>query len=291
MRSKIAKQFSHEGAFLRRLAHAGARYGPTFWLKYSPPAFGVLSALMLPNKRQRVAETLRWVHGGDEDPSQREVFVTFMEYARCLAEALASGRPEAQGATCRVEGEAFLRDALGDRERGVILATAHIGPWDAAAASLKRAFDREVVVVMREEPDAAARALHDRVRADAGVRVVHVGSHPLDAMPLVRELRRGSVVAFQLDRSPPNSRELSVTLFGRSSSLPEGPFRLASLANAPILPLFARRQAFFEYDLVVHRPIELARNATRAELERAAQAAASAMEAFIRERPTQWFNF
>ncbi|HET9929512.1 MAG TPA: lysophospholipid acyltransferase family protein [Polyangiaceae bacterium] len=283
-------RFSHDGAFLRRLAHAGARFGPRPLLKYSPPAFGVLSALMLPEKRRRVAETLSWVHGEGWESSQREVFTTFMEYARCLAEALASGRPEAKDATCHVQGEAFLRDVL-EQGRGVIVGTAHTGPWDAAAARLKQAFSRDVVVVMREEPDAAARALHDRVRAEAGVRVVHVGSHPLDAMPLVRELRRGSIVAFQLDRSPPNSRELEVTLFGRRASLPEGPFRLAALANAPILPLFARRRAFFEYDLVVYRPIELSRDASRAELERAAQAAADAMQSFIRERPTQWFNF
>ena len=283
-------RFSHDSAFLRRLAHAGARYGPQFWLKYSPPAFGVLSALMLPEMRRRVAETLRWVHGDSWEGSQREVFATFAEYASCLAEALASGRREAEDATCHVEGEAFLHDAL-RQGRGVIVGTAHIGPWDAAAAQLKSALSRDVVVVMREEPDAKARALHDRVRENAGVRVLHVGNHPLDAMPLVRELRRGSIVAFQLDRSPPNSRELDVTLFGRRATLPEGPFRLASLANAPILPLFARRRGFFEYDLVVHPPIELSRKASRADFERAAQAAADAMQGFIRERPTQWFNF
>lgn len=285
------QRLSHDGAFLRRLAHAGARYGPSFLVKYSPPAFGVLSALMLPAQRRRVAETLRWVHGASgEAPARHEVFTTFVEYARCLAEGLAAGRAEAEEATCHVQGEAFLHEAF-RHERGVILVTAHTGPWDAAARSLRKAFARDVVVVMREEPDAAARALHDRVRTEAGVRVVHVGSHPLDAMPLLRELKRGSIVAFQLDRSPPNSRELEVTLFGRSASLPEGPFRLAALAGSPILPLFARRRGFFEYDLSVYPPIELTRNAERSDLVRAAQAAADAMQGFIRESPTQWFNF
>ncbi|MFZ5894009.1 MAG: lysophospholipid acyltransferase family protein [Myxococcota bacterium] len=283
------QKLSHDGAFLRRLAHAGARYGPSFWLKYSPPAFGVLSALMLPAQRKRVAETLRRVHG-DEPAPAREVYATFVQYAQCLAEALAAGRPEAEGAVCHVQGEAFLHSVL-ERTQGVILVTAHTGPWDAAARSLKRAFQRDVVVVMREEPDPAAAALHDRVRTEAGVRVVHVGNHPLDAMPLLRELKRGSIVAFQLDRSPPNSRELQVSLFGRAGSLPEGPFRLAALSGAPILPLFARRRAFFEYDLTVYPPIELARDATPTDLERAAQAAADAMQRFIRESPTQWFNF
>ncbi|MGC4094694.1 MAG: hypothetical protein QM756_43610 [Polyangiaceae bacterium] len=70
-----------------------------------------------------------------------------------------------------------------------------------------------------------------------------------------------------------------------------GHFRLAALAEAPILPLFARRRGFFQYDLVVYPPIELGRRANGDELGRAAQAAADAMASFIVESPTQWFNF
>ncbi|MGC4094695.1 MAG: hypothetical protein QM756_43615 [Polyangiaceae bacterium] len=216
-------KLSHDGAFLRRLAHAGARYGPSFLIRYSPPAFGVLSALLLPKQRERVRDTLRWVHGDQAEASEREVFATFAQYASCLAEGLAAGRPEAERAECQVEGESHLRAALADG-RGVIVATAHAGPWDAAARSLRQALGRDVVVVMQQEPDAAARALHDRVRAEAGVRVVHVGADPLAAMPLLRELKRGSIVAVQLDRSPPNGRELGVRLFSRDATLPEGPF-------------------------------------------------------------------
>jgi len=273
------------------MAHAGARHGPLFVLKYSPPVFGVLSALLLPTQRRRVEDSLRWVHGDSGSaPARREVLATFVQYARCLAEGLAAGRPEANQARCHVEGEAFLRAALA-REQGFIVVTAHVGPWDAAARSLKAAFERDVVVVMQEEPDPEARALHDRVRNEAGVRVIHIGNHPLDAMPLLRELKRGSIVAIQLDRSPPNGRELGVRLFGRSATLPEGPFRLAALAEVPIFPLFARRRGFFEYDLVVCPPIELARTAPREKLDEAAQAAADAMAGFISQSPTQWFNF
>jgi predicted LPLAT superfamily acyltransferase len=73
--------------------------------------------------------------------------------------------------------------------------------------------------------------------------------------------------------------------------VPEGPFRLAALANVPIVPIFARRTAHFQYDLLVYPAIELGRTARSSELTAAAQTAADAMADFIAKNPTQWFNF
>jgi lauroyl/myristoyl acyltransferase len=121
--------------------------------------------------------------------------------------------------------------------------------------------------------------------------VLHIGSNPLDSLSVLRELRAGSIVAIQLDRPAPSRRELEVELFGRRVRVPEGPFRLAALARTPIVPLFARRRAHFDYELTVFPSIELEAAATVEELTRAAQAATSAMAEFLARSPTQWFNF
>jgi KDO2-lipid IV(A) lauroyltransferase len=129
------------------------------------------------------------------------------------------------------------------------------------------------------------------VRESAGVRIAHVGDHPLDALPLLRHLQKGGVVAAQLDRGAPSGRLLSVELFGERFQVPEGPFRLAALSGAPIVPLFARRRGYFEYEVVVSPALELPRDADSKRLELAAEEAARAMAAFIRQSPTQWFRF
>lgn len=287
MRSTLA----HDGALWRRLAYAGARYGPSFWLKYSPPVFGVAFALALSKERHKVRDTLRWVQGEKGGlREQAQLFSTFIGYAHCLAESLAAERPEAANAECRVEGEHFLREAMANG-RGALIVTAHAGPWDAAARLLKTTHEREVVVVMTGEADANARLLHDRVRTRSGVRIVHVGSHPLDALPLLRELKRGTLVAVQLDRGAPSGRGILTQLFGRALEVPEGPFRLAALAGVPLVPLFVERVGHFRYNLVVYPSIELSRAARSRELGAAAQSAVDAMAAFIARSPTQWFNF
>lgn len=281
----------HDSAFFRRLAYLGARHGPGFWLKYSPPLFGVAFACGLPRARRGVEERLLWVRGPvSRLRERREVFGTFVSYAHCLAESLAHGRPEAAQCRVRCRGQEHLEAALA-RGAGAVIATAHVGPWDVAARLLRQATSAEVVIAMVREPDARARAFHDAVREQAGVRVAHIGAHPLDGLPLLRHLRAGGVVAAQLDRGAPSGRVLSVQLFGRAFDVPEGPFRLASLARAPVVPLFARRLGHFEYEIVVNPPLALGPNATREELTVAAQAATDAMAAFIRETPTQWFQF
>lgn len=281
----------HHSAFWRRLAYLGARHGPGFWLRYSPPVFGAVFAAALPTARAQVRETLRWIRGPVATwQERREVLDTFVNYACCLAESLAGERPAARAARVAVEGDAVLRDALG-KGRGVVLVTAHVGPWDVAARLLCARVAADVVIAMRPEADAAARALHDAVRERTGVRVLHVGEHPLDALPLLRHLKAGGIVAVQLDRGAPSARVLDVDLFERRSSLPEGPFRLAALARAPVVPVFARRAGHFDYALSIAEPIELGSGAGEAELGRAAQRAADAMGRFIRQNPTQWFRF
>jgi len=173
----------------------------------------------------------------------------------------------------------------------VVLVTAHVGPWDLTAQLLGKELQAEVVVVMEPEPNAAARELQDRWRGERGLRVLHIGAHPTDALPLMAHLRRGGVAALQMDRVPPSGRALQVSLFGEPFRVPEGPFRLAALTGAKVVPAFSRRSGFFAYELEVAEPISLERRPSPDELRASAQLAADAMQAFVQQCPTQWFHF
>ena len=287
----MARALRPDSAFLRRLAYAGARFGPRFVIEHSPKFFGTAFALALPETRARVRENLRRVKGRRGFlTEQRDVVLTFTSYAACLAESLGIERPDAQHTELAVNGEAHLRDAM-SAGRGVILVTGHIGPWDCAARLLAKDFSADVLVVMLAEPDERARQVHDAVRQRSGVRVVHIGEHPLDALPLLRHVQSGGVVAIQLDRAAPGGRSLDVELFGDRERMPEGPFRLAALSGAPIVPIFAHRAGYFRYEFSVAAPIWVKRKASAPELQAAAASAAESMQSFITRHPTEWFHF
>lgn len=277
-----------EGAWLRRLAHWGAVRGPRAFLRYSPAPIGA-AFVALPDVRRQVVDNLRRVHGPRSAwREQLDAMDTLSNYAACFAEAMASGRPDTAPRVA-VQGAERLRAAIA--EGGVVLVTAHIGPWELTAQLLGSDLSVEAVLVMERETNAAARELQDSYRSQRGLKVLHVGEHPTDALPLIAHLKKGGVAALQLDRAPPSGRVLSVSLFGEPFTVPEGPFRLAALSGAAVVPVFARRLGFFDYELEVSEPIRLGRRAGHDELLAAAQAGASAMEAFVRRSPTQWFHF
>lgn len=279
------------GAELRKLAYAGARYGPTALVKYSPALFGVLFACLLPELRNRVRGNVRRLRGARSLlADEADVFRTFISYAHCFAESLAGERPDAQAVEPVVRGREHLEGVIREG-RGAVLVTAHTGAWDVAARFLARDYAADVLIVMAAEADVEARAISDRVRAASGIRVVHVGDHALDALPLLGQLRRGGLVAVQLDRAATPAAALEVRLGGLPFLIPKGPFHLAKVSGAPIVPVFVRRLGYFRYEVTVVEPIRVAAKATAQDLLDAATAAAGAMERYVMAYPTQWFHF
>jgi KDO2-lipid IV(A) lauroyltransferase len=261
-------------------------------VRYSPPLFGLAFALALGSERRMVLDNLRRVRGQRGFfEEQRDALKTFATYASCLAESLGAERPEGAEPRFHVIDNQHFEAALAVG-RGLIIVTAHVGPWDIISRTIsKAATGRPVLIAMSAEADTTARTLHDAIRQRAGMRIIHVGDHPLDAMPLLKHLRGGGIVAMQLDRAPKSTRSVEVSLFGAPFRVPEGPFRLAGLAGAPILPVFARRLGYFDYELTMRPRIEVSGRPGAAELRSAAEQTARAMEQFIGACPTQWFHF
>jgi lauroyl/myristoyl acyltransferase len=278
-----------EGALLRQLALWGALRGPRDFVRLSPGPIGALFGLALPSVRRQVVQNLRRIHGRSRGlRDQLDAFETLANYAACFAEAIASERDDAEPRVT-VHGQQRLTEAL--ERGGVVIVTAHVGPWELTAAQLGRVLGAEVMLVMQRERSVEAGELQDLRRGERGLKVLRVGERPTDALPLIAHLKRGGVAAMQLDRAPPNGRVIEVPLFGEPFAAPEGPFRLASLSGALVVPVFGRRLGFFEYDLEIAEPIELGRRASAEELRSAVTQAVAAMQASIRSNPTQWFHF
>ncbi|EYF01501.1 lysophospholipid acyltransferase family protein [Chondromyces apiculatus] len=291
LREQLRSALRSDSALWRRALLAGVHHGPDFWVRYSPPAIGALFAALLPDKRRLVERNLQRILGPRPPATAlRDATAVFSTYASCLTEALLLASGRGYTLQSRAFGAEHYHAAAAPR-RGVILATAHTGGWDLAGQILRDLHPADVVVVMQRERDPAARALQDEARARAGITVVHAGDDPLDALPLLAHLRRGAVVALQIDRAPPLIRAREVSLFGAPFRCPEGPLTLAALSGAPIFPVFTRRLGFLHYEAVASPPIWLPRRPTEAQRDAAATTMVAAMETFLRDNPTQWFHF
>ncbi len=274
------------------MASLGARRLPAWWMRLSPPVFGTLAAVALPHARRAVRKNLRRIRG--PRPLWRDVIDTthtFTTYAGCLAETLAVGSKNDVAPHVEISGREHVRGAVAEN-RGVILLTMHTGGWEVAGPLLAEHTQLDVVVVMEGERDESARVIHDRAREKAGVRLIHIGPDPLAALPLVRHLReRHGAAAMQVDRVPSSGRIVTVKLLDREGVLPEGPFRLAQLTGAPLLPVFCARVGFRSYTFEAHAARRLPRRPSADQVHTVAQSVADDMTRFLRAHPTQWFEF
>lgn len=281
----------HDSVLWRRAVSAGVTYGPDALVRYSPPLFGLAFAAALPHHRHLVEKNLRLALG--PRPRLREladVAGLFVNYAGSLTDAFVAGTDRHAPLTVTCVDEGPVSEAVREG-KGMIIATAHTGGWQVAGLQLQSLLGADMMVVMGPERDPRAQALSDAVRARAGVRVAHLGEDPLGVLALLGHLRRGGIVAMQMDRLPQGMRGRKSELFGEPFSVPEGPLRLAAASGAPIVPVFTRRLGYMAYEVQVAPAVRLPRRPAPADLDAAARAVLQAMEIFVRENPTQWFHF
>jgi len=280
----------YDAGFWRGLARWGATRLPRYWLEYSPGPIGAGIGLTQERIRNLVRDNLRLVHG--ERSSIVEALdsaTTLSNYAHCLAEGLAAADDDPPVFRYTVEGREHLLRAR-DSGKGAILVTAHAGSWDVAGGVMNlRGFD--LAIAMAPERDEEARRISDAARARVGVKVFHVGDDPLSALPLAQHVRHGGAVALQIDRVPPGMRTRATTFFGKEWNVPLGPFQLAQVTGAPILPVFTARLGYLHHLVRSEGPILIPRRANQADQDRAIASAMGAVERFLRRFPTQWFHF
>jgi KDO2-lipid IV(A) lauroyltransferase len=284
-------RLAHDGEFWRRLAAAGARKLPRWWMRYSPPFFGLAAAALLPEARRAVRNNLEHIRG----PAPRwidaiETATTFATYASCLSEGLARGSKNETPLRTTFIGHEHLRTAIA-RGKGIVLLTMHTAGWEVATPAFVLDAKLDVMVVMEGERDPRAQAIQDHPRGLWGAKVVRVGGDPLAALPILRHVENKGAVAMQMDRPPSNGRKLTVKLLGREHAVPEGPLRIAQLTGAALLPTFTARLGFNTYCGRTYSPLWLPRRASGEEIQEAAQTIGDAMGDFLRDFPTQWFHW
>jgi KDO2-lipid IV(A) lauroyltransferase len=166
--------------------------------------------------------------------AQRDLVLRcFLYLGELLAETVAMVRP---GMTLpplplTEQARAVIEEARAEG-RGVIFASAHLGPWERVAASLVAA-GVPLVALVRESYDPRFSGLYEKLREAHGVRVVWRAS-PGAAARILRTLRGGGVLGVPMDlRSRVPSCD--APFLGRSAPTAVGPARIALRARAAVV--------------------------------------------------------
>ena len=185
----------------------------------------------------------------------------------------------------RVDGIEWLQAAR-RRGSGVLLITAHFGPWELLP----------LVAALRYEPiHVVARPLGNprldefltALRERGGNRVIW----KRDAVSAILQvLRRGETVGILIDQHITEKEGVVVPFFGRPASTAFAPALIALRSGAAVLPVGIVREGRTRYRIRIAEEVALRRSGNlKADIVENTARFTAAIEALILERPDQWF--
>jgi KDO2-lipid IV(A) lauroyltransferase len=211
---------------------------------------------------------------------------TFANFAAYFADLLTLNRRDPAALlryVSRVDGREHL-DAAFAAQRGAILLTAHLGNWELGGRILAHRGGRITHVVVWAEADAD---LERYLRVDSPQLRFVTRRQATASIGLLAALRRDELVAMQGDRAAGGRGDIPVPFFGAPAAFPIGPFLLARVSGAPVVPAFCTMVPGGRYRIMIEPPIWVTPGEERTGLGKMVEV----LERTIRAFPTQWFNF
>jgi len=286
--SRLRQSLRFDGLWWRKLAMLGSVYGPEWWKLYSPPFFAAaIFAIVGRNRRGAVSNLQRILGNTGNAVTHLAALRMFSEFSHCMTETLEYYGPLPKPVRIDPPTAPSIGDALA-AGRGAVVVTGHFGNWDIAAKGL-REYGRPINLVMARDVNQTTTEFVRAAREAAGVQVIYSDSSVFSTFNMIRALRRNEVVAMQLDRPLSLEATSEVPFFGAPARFPNGPFVLARVAGAPLVPVFIPRLGTRHYETRVFDAFHVTRDA--GSLEAAMVGVVGVFEKIIREFPTQWFQF
>ena len=268
----------------RRFAELGCVYGPEWWKRASPPVIAAIIYAVARRNRQIVRRNQRGVRGPASAVREHwRAYRVFASFARAMTESMEQWGPLPRPLRVDTIGQDIFDAALAEG-RGLVVATGAFGSWEAGARRLATT-GRPVHMVMAHEVNPTVREFVHRMRTHHGVGVIYSDQSPLGGVPILKALRRHEVVCMKIES---RGGSTTVPFFGRPTHFQVGPFAVARVAGAPLVPVFVLRRGLRHYELHITGRYDVR---TPAEAHTALVHTVRSYEELIRAHPTQWQMF
>ena len=190
------------------------------------------------------------------------------------------------------EGSWQLIDEALAQGNGGILLSAHLGAFDFIGQYVVTGRHQPLILTSSTVPDYLFAGV-TYWRRSLGGRIEVVNSRSL--RQVVRAMRNGEFVAMVADRNF-GDRGYPVEFFGKPTTLPVGPVKLARETGAPLIPVFAYRKSIRhrtrEFFFRVGNPIYIERtNDRNQDVAAGMRRLIAVLEESILRAPEQWVMF
>ena len=236
-----------------------------------------------------------YVHSGvfARPPGWRESLRHFRVFADTLLDKILALGGQYPPDKVQVSRDNMLR--LLREGRGAVIITAHIGCLELCQAWAEKTPGFRMTALVHTRHAEQFNRLLARLPGDGKIRLMQVEAMDMTvAVQLGERVARGEFIAITGDRMPPQSgRHVFAEFLGRPAPFPIGPYVLAAALRCPLATMACVHDGggyALRFETFAER-VELPRAARDAALARYAAQFARWLEAQLRLRPYDWFNF
>lgn len=290
--STVNPRFSiAEWLLVEGLLHPGYRMAPST-LRWLRPLLVRAIWASTPTIRDALRRNAHVLLGPDKDPRACRKFglEVLAEVQRYIDDLITGALGRKHVAEAEIQSLGELEEYYARRESGggMVIATAHMGSFEAAASILTR-LEKKVHVLYARDPSRSMERIRSRLRRRLGV-VEHAVDDGLQTWRALQQaLENNEAVALPADRVQPGQPGFAAPLLGRMTRLPAGPFKLAMASGAPVVPVFCWRTDNDDYKVSVGSPIEFKQTYTRDLGNHAGvRKYIESFEEVLRQHPAQW---
>jgi lauroyl/myristoyl acyltransferase len=254
--------------------------------------FGEVAYVLWARRRRITKDNFAIVlHRAVGDPEVARVARrTFRNFAKYITEVMrfpALGLEEL-GRLVRIDGWEHLREGLA-RKRGLIFVSIHFGNFDLGGAAIANDVPLNVIA-----DDLDNQRLMDLLVGNRTRKGITIHSPDGAARKALSALRRNEMVGLMMDLGPRVSAfdNVEADFFGTPTRFPTVAASLARVSGAPIVVCAVVRERDNTFRGIALPPIVVERTKeAAADVERATQQVAKALEGFVRRWPDQWYIF
>jgi lauroyl/myristoyl acyltransferase len=273
----------YAGYLIARLVARTLPIAVAYWLA---ERFADCWYLINAEARRNVRHNLELVPGLDHDSGNlgsltRRIMSNF---ARMVTEFFYLPGMDLAALSELVDLESFqkLKRIIGDNN--AVLATAHVGNWELAAA-VAASIGIDLHVVVYDHPDPRVAKLFRRYREAKGIKVMPITS----AATRMRSAVRAGSLGIVADRDF-TGKGIEVSFLGARISVPSGYVALAVSEGVPIIPGFCLKDSDGKYRLTVEEPL-FSPGTTSPDAADIVGSYIRLVEKQVEKHPEQWYLF
>ena len=215
-----------------------------------------------------------------------QVYRSYFTFGRIQLDRIAIGAGLKGKYTFEFDGIQYIDELLA-MEKGGILLTAHIGNFNLAQHFFSDKHDSAVVnLIMTDLEHQEIKNYLESVTGKAAIKTIILKDDLSHIFLMNEALKNNELLVFAADRYYKNAKTYKENLLGSPARFPQGPFKIATRNQIPVLFVHIMREREFHYHFYA-RPYKGKPDAPKELLK----AYLVDLEKMVRKYPHQWYNY